>query len=385
MSQQDSTIEQHSLASHGLALKKKITERIEKQGDISFAQYMQMALYQPGLGYYSSGNHKFGESGDFVTAPELGDLFAKCMAKQFQQLITKISSPIILELGAGTGQFCYDCLLELDCLNTLPEKYYILEISADLQARQKQKIATLPDHLQQLVCWIQQPLTEDFNGIIFANEVVDALAVEVFKVEDQHYKQMRVSWDADFKQQWQYFPKLLNSELLKKNLNLQDGYVSEFIPHLADWLTTISQNLSQGVILFVDYGYDSKAYYHPQRNEGTLVCYFQHQANFDYFSNVGIQDITAFVDFTALAQAADDCQLSVDGYTPQAHFLMSLGIQDKLGDSEADYENYYKKTTEMKKLTMPNEMGEKFKVIALSRNCDEELQGFSFSNQLYLL
>ena len=385
MSQQDSTIEQHSLASHSLVLKEKIIEQIEKQGDISFAQYMQMALYQPGLGYYSSGNHKFGKDGDFVTAPELGDLFAKCMAKQFQQLITSISSPIILELGAGTGQFCYDCLLELDYLNTLPEKYYILEVSADLQDRQKQKIATLPEHLQQLVCWIQQPLTENFNGIVFANEVVDALAVEVFKVEEQHYKQMRVGWDDGFTQQWQHFPEPLNSELLEKNLDLQEGYISEFIPHLADWLATISHHLSQGVVLFVDYGYESKAYYHPQRNEGTLVCYFQHQAHFDYFSNVGIQDITAFVDFTALAQAADDCELSVDGYTSQAHFLISLGIQDKLGDSEADYENYYKNTTEMKKLTMPNEMGEKFKVIVFSRNYDEELLGFSFSNQLHLL
>lgn len=385
MPQFDSDLDLHSLALHSDSLKQCIREQIDKQHDISFAQFMQMALYQPGLGYYSSGMYKFGAQGDFVTAPELGSLFAQCMAKQFQQVINAIDSAVILELGAGTGQFCYDCLVELDKLNSLPKKYYILEVSADLKHRQQQKIDLLPVNLQTLVTWIEKPLERTFDGIIFANEVIDALAVEVFKYENNQYLQMRVKWNNGFKQCWGKFSDRLNTEIKDKNLNLSEGYVSEFSPHLTQWLASISKKLNKGTILFVDYGYDKQAYYHPQRNQGTLICYHRHQANFDYLDHVGLQDITAFVDFTALAQAADDCKLSIDGYSTQAHFLLSLGIQEKLGDSENNYKNYYKRTTEMKKLVMPNEMGEKFKVMALSKNFDDELMGFSFSNQLHLL
>ena len=380
MSQLNSDSEQHSLA-----LVHAIRERIKQHNSISFAQFMQMALYQPGLGYYSSGSHKFGKHGDFITAPELGCLFAQCMAQQFQQVLSQVDTPMILELGAGTGQFAYDCLLELEKLNCLPNNYYILEVSADLQQRQKDKIKSLPTHLSSLVEWISQPLTEKFNGVIFANEVIDALAVEVFKVENQHYQQMQVTWDDGFKETWRAMPDNLTRQLEAKELTLSDGYVSEFVPNLSAWLKTITENLQQGVVLLVDYGYERSAYYHPQRNQGTLICFHQHQANFDYFKNVGIQDMTAFVDFTAVAEAADTCGFEVDGYTTQAHFLMSLGIEQKLGDSEGEYTSYYKKTTEMKKLVMPNEMGEKFKVIALSKNFDEGLMGFSFSNQLHLL
>jgi SAM-dependent MidA family methyltransferase len=380
MSQQDSLLKQHSLA-----LQTEIKERIEQQNTISFAEFMQMALYQPGLGYYSSGLQKFGKDGDFVTAPELGNLFAQCMAKQFQQILTDLEPAVILELGAGTGSFCVDCMTALDVLGCLPEKYYILEVSADLQQRQKQKINTLAEHLKQRIQWLSQPPTNDFDGIIFANEVVDALAVEVFKYEHNKFKQMRVYWDQEFKSSWQAMPAQLAQQLSAKNLQLDEGYVSEFIPHLSSWLLTVSKHLRKGMVLMVDYGYERSAYYHPQRDQGTLVCYHQHQANFNYFSRVGIQDMTAFVDFTALAEAADDCGLSVDGYTTQSHFLMSLGIGEILGDCENDYKNYYRNTTEMKKLTLPNEMGEKFKVMALSRGMNPELLGFTFSNQLHLL
>lgn len=380
MSQLNSDLEQHSLA-----LVKIIREIIKKQSSISFAQFMQMALYQPGLGYYSSGSQKFGKDGDFVTAPELGDLFARCMAQQFHQVVSTLSHPVIIELGAGTGQFCFDCLLALEKLKSLPEKYYILEVSADLKQRQKNKVQTLPKQLASLVEWIDKPLEKGFNGVIFANEVIDALAVEVFKYQGTQYQQMRVNWDDGFKESWQPFNSELNAEISNKELELSEGYVSEFVPYLAQWLETITGHLVSGVVLFVDYGYERSAYYHPQRNQGTLVCFAQHQANFNYFENVGLQDMTAFVDFTAVAEAGDSCGFTIDGYATQAHFLMSLAIQDKLGDSENDYKSYYQNTTQMKKLTMPNEMGEKFKVIALSKNFEEELVGFSFTNQLHLL
>jgi len=374
-----------SLKQHSLALTEKIKQRITQYNTISFAEFMNMALYEPGLGYYSSGTQKFGEQGDFVTSPELGDLFAKCLAKQFKQVLSDLESPVIMELGAGTGQFCFDCLQELEQINCLPKKYYILEVSADLQQRQKQKIKSLPQNLIDLVVWIQKPPAENYNGVIFANEVIDALPVEVFKYKNQQFEQLRIGYETSFKKSWTQFSRSLEDEILEKNLDLGEGYESEFIPYLSDWLKTISHGLNKGAVICIDYGYERSSYYHPQRNQGTLVCHFQHQANFDYFENIGIQDITAFVDFTAVAEAADKCALSVDGYTSQSHFLMSLEIQNKLGDSEYDFEDYYKKTTEMKKLTMPNEMGEKFKVMALTKDFDEELIGFTFSNQLHLL
>ncbi|MCB1604616.1 MAG: SAM-dependent methyltransferase, partial [Xanthomonadales bacterium] len=212
-----------------------------------------------------------------------------------------------------------------------------------------------------------------------------ALPVEVFKYSNNQYQQMRVDYKDDFKTLWSEFPQNLYEQLHAKELDLPESYVSEFIPNLSSWLNTISQNLKKGVVLFVDYGYERDAYYHLQRNNGTLVCHHRHKANFDYFENIGLQDITAFVDFTAVAEAADDCGLDVDGYTTQAYFLMSLGIQNLLGDSDDNYSKYYEKTTELKKLTLPSEMGEKFKVIGLSRNFSQELNGFAMMNLLHLL
>ncbi len=179
---------QSDLEQHSLALQKLIKEKISETDSISFAEFMHMVLYQPGYGYYSSGNHKFGKEGDFVTSPELGCLFAKSLANQFSQVIKSLDNPVILELGAGTGLFAYDCLLELETLNVLPEKYYILEVSADLQQRQMHKIQSLPKNLSALVEWISQPLANKFNGIVFANEVVDALPVEVFRYHDNEFQ-----------------------------------------------------------------------------------------------------------------------------------------------------------------------------------------------------
>jgi SAM-dependent MidA family methyltransferase len=381
---QDLTIEQQ-LHQHSLTLQGKIREQIAQNGSISFAQFMQMALYYPGLGYYSSGMKKFGKEGDFITSPELGSLFAQCMAKQFQQVLTTLDHSIILELGAGTGQFCFDCLIELDNQNCLPNKYYILEISADLKQRQKLKIAQLPTHLSQLVEWINQPLETSFSGVIFANEVLDALPVEVFEFNQNKFKQKRIEWEDGFKETWQDFSINLNQQLVDKELMLENGFQSEFIPNLTNWLASITENFEQGLVLFVDYGYERQAYYHSQRNQGTLVCHHQHQANFNYYTNLGLQDITAFVDFTAVAEAADQSDFKIDGFTTQAHLLLSLGVQDLLGDTENEYSKYYEKANEMKKLVMPEEMGEKFKAIALTKNLDTELIGFKFNNQLHLL
>lgn len=378
-------IAKQQLQQHSLTLLEKIREQIQLSGSISFAQFMQMALYYPGLGYYSSGMKKFGKEGDFITSPELGSLFAKCMARQFQQIMMETKDSIILELGAGTGQFCCDCLIELDNLNSLPSKYYVLEISADLKQRQMHKINELPEHLSSIVQWLDQPLEFKFNGVIFANEVLDALPVEVFQFNGNHFKQKRLTWNEGIEESWGSFSENLNQQIQQRELNLEQGYQSEFIPNLENWLYSITENLNSGLVLLVDYGYDRETFYHPQRNQGTLVCHHQHKANFNYLDNLGLQDITAFVDFTAVAEACDDCGLDIDGYTTQAHLLMSLGIHELLGDTESEFSKYYEKANEMKKLVMPEEMGEKFKVIAATKNLDLKLLGFTMNNQLHLL
>ena len=366
-----------------LALIEHMRDQIIRTGPISFHQYMQMALYQPGMGYYSGGLHKIGAEGDFITAPSIGQLFAKTNARQFAEIMKHLDDPVILELGAGLGQFAHDVLLALDEMNLLPQHYYILEVSADLKQQQHDYLNALPEHIHARIQWLDQAPTESFNGIIFANEVIDALPVEIFKFQNQNYQRLLVDWQDGFCESWGNFSPELLQQIENKQLQLDEDYRSEFIPHLHSWLDNISTALNSGCILFVDYGFDRSTYYHPQRNTGTLVCHQRHQAHFNPFIDTGLQDITAFVDFTAVAEAADACGLEVEGYTTQSHYLMSLGIDQWL-DPQQDYAAYYDLGNELKKLVMPDQMGEKFKVMALCRNYSQELSGFE-NNRLHLL
>lgn len=359
------------------ALQHKITSEIKQKGAISFAQFMAMALYEPGLGYYSAGLNKLGEEGDFITAPELGSLFARCHATVFADVLKQLRHPVLLELGAGTGQFCFDVLLALDELQVLPEQYCIVEISADLKQVQQQKLEQLPSHLRDRIQWLDRPPENKFEGILFANEVIDALPVEIFRCHQQKYERLMLSVKNDsLIEQWQVFPESMNALLNDLKLDLPDGYRSEFLPQLDAWVQAITANLKKGMVMLVDYGYGRKTYYHPQRNSGTLVCQRRHQANFNPYQDIGLQDITAFVDFTAVAESLELAGMQVIGYTTQGDFLMDAGINQWLNPDD-DYAEYYKLVSEMKQLVLPEEMGEKFKTIAAVKNIKSTIKGFS--------
>ncbi len=361
------------------ALHHKITSEIKQKGAISFAQFMAMALYEPGLGYYSAGLNKLGKDGDFITAPELGTLFARCHASVFAEVLTGLSSPLLMELGAGTGQFCFDVLPALDNLGVLPEKYCIVEISADLKQVQQQKMKQLPDHISSRVEWLDRPPQEKFEGIIFANEVIDALPVEVFRTADKKYQRLMLAEkNGQLEEQWQLFPDHMAQYLQDLQLQLADGYRSEFLPQLNAWIDSITANLKKGMVMLVDYGYGRRTYYHPERSSGTLVCQRRHQANFNPYQDIGLQDITAFVDFTAVAEALELAGLQVTGYTTQGDFLLDAGINQWLNPDD-DYPDYYKLVSEMKQLVLPEEMGEKFKSIVAVKGLKQSIKGFSNS------
>lgn len=370
---------QHDLWQH-------ITAAIKDNNGLPFVDFMRMALYQPGLGYYSAGLKKFGQAGDFITAVELGSLFAQSLARQFAEVMEQLEQPIILELGAGSGRFCADTLTALDGMDSagrfLPTQYLILEVSADLKHQQQQTISNLPVHLSNRVHWLDEPPGHEFNGVIFANEVLDALPVEVFQFKDDNYQRLTLQLDNDkLVEQWRDFPNDLLAQLTAKNLSLTDNYRSEFIPYLDGWIAGITQHLNQGLVLFIDYGYGRDVYYHPERHTGTLVCHQRHQANFNPYHDVGAQDITAFVDFTAVAEALTSADCDVVGFNNQADLLMGLGVESLLSN-HGDYSEYYARATELKQLMMPTEMGEKFKCMAALKNMDTALSGFR-SNRLY--
>ncbi len=358
------------------SLQHKITAQIKQKGVISFAEFMQMALYEPGLGYYSAGLNKLGAGGDFVTSPEMGYLFARCHASFFAEVLSQLERPTMFELGAGTGRFCVDVLEALDQLDCLPERYLIFEVSADLKQLQQQAVSQLPNHLGRLVSWVDAPPMDPFEGIIFANEVLDALPVEVFQYDKGRYQRLMLADEkGQLTEQWHDFEPEMLQQLQRMDLDLANGYRSEFIPHLSAWLASVVTPLSKGMVLMVDYGFGRRTFFHPQRDTGTLVCHRRHQANFNPYQDIGLQDITAFVDFTAVAEAMDAAGVEVSGFTTQADFLLSSGIEKWL-DPEGDFETYYALANEMKKLVLPDEMGDKFKAIAGLKNLQMELTAF---------
>jgi SAM-dependent MidA family methyltransferase len=364
-------------AAHSARLVEFIRSDIAASGGwISFARYMELALYAPGLGYYSAGSHKLGEAGDFITAPELSPLFGRTLTRQMAEIMAN-STPHILELGAGSGILAVDMLAELESLGSLPERYAILEISAELRERQQELMRKRLPHLLHRVHWLDA-LPEKFSGAIVANEVLDALPVHVVHWRDSAITEHGVvASDNGFRWQEQ---TVSDARLLAaaQNISVPDDYVSEISLAARGLINSLAQSLEQGAMLFIDYGFGAREFYHPQRNRGTLMCHYRHHAHDAPFFLPGLQDITAHVNFSDLTECGIDAGLELMGYTNQAFFLMNCGITKLLQDtSPENLRDYLPLSSQLQKLTSPAEMGELFKVILLGKKMANSWCGFA--------
>ena len=360
-----------------------LKERIDEAGgQLPFDRFMELALYAPGLGYYSAGTRKFGEQGDFITAPEVSSLFARCLARQSRQVLLELGGGDLLEFGAGSGVLAADLLLELQALGSLPEHYYIIDLSADLRARQRALLQQRLPALLDRIIWLSDFPAQHFCGVVIANELLDAMPVHRFKLAQGCVLEQYVAIkEGRLSSSWGVASAPLRhgvAKLLEACGQLPDGYESELNLRAASWLRSLSERIAAGLLLLIDYGYNRSEYYHPQRDRGTLMCHYRHRAHPDWLLHPGLQDITAHVDFTSLAEAGLDAGLEVCGYTTQAYFLMGCGLQQLLAESDPeDVRQHLQLMQEAKRLTLPTEMGERFKVLAMSRGLAAQPMGFS--------
>jgi SAM-dependent MidA family methyltransferase len=349
-------------------------------GSIPFSRYMELCLYTPGLGYYSAGQRKFGPGGDFVTAPEISPLFGRCLANSCTEVLESLQGGDILACGAGSGQLAIDVLGELERQACLPGRYLILERSAELRQRQQQAIQEKLPQLLDRVSWIDALPTAGFRGVMLANEVLDAMAVERFQWDGKAANLFHASCEGDGFQ-WHLQESQDDAtaavESLVSMCQLQPGYISEANILLSAWLQSVAAVMEQGVILLLDYGYPRHEYYHPQRSSGTLMCHYRQRAHDDPFLWPGLQDITAHVDFTAVAEAALAADLEVTGYTTQTYFLLDCGLDNLLQQAgPTDSTHYIQLAQQAKTLILPGEMGERFKCIGLTRGLTTTVPGF---------
>ena len=362
-------------------------EIAKANGWLSFARFMELALYAPGLGYYAAGARKFGADGDFVTAPEISSLFGQCLAQSIAEVLGETGGDV-LELGPGSGKLATDILLALDEMGTLPNHYCLLEVSADLRQRQQEAVASLPPHLSKRAVWLDQ-LPEDFTGVIIANEVLDVLPVHLVTFSSGWIFERGVAVkDGAFI--WQDAPAI-PTELQVTVANIQarhldhmppDGYLTEVAPAVSGLVKSLAQSLKHGAMIFIDYGFRGAEFYHPSRVTGTLMCHYRHFAHTDPFLFPGLQDITAHVDFTAVADAGIAAGMQLAGYTTQAQFLLASGLTDLLASADPrEVAQYLKLTNQLQRLVSPAEMGEFFKVIGFTRG-DATISAFAKARQL---
>ncbi|MBM4182181.1 MAG: SAM-dependent methyltransferase [Betaproteobacteria bacterium] len=348
-------------------------------GWISFARYMELVLYAPGLGYYVGGAAKFGGAGDFVTAPELTPLFGRTLARVAAQALARTGGDL-LELGAGSGRLALDVLLQLERLESLPERYLILEVSPDLRARQRQLLAEQAPHLLPRVAWLDA-LPESLRGVVLGNEVLDALPVHLLHGSAEGVLERGVVW-TEVGLAWAdrpiASPALASAvaELPVVTDRRVGGYLSELNLAAPALVASLADRLECGLLLFLDYGYPRAEYYHPQRHMGTLRAHYRQHALDDPFFLPGLADLTAHVDFSTVARAGQEAGLDLLGYTSQANFLMDAGILELMLEMEPMTPPYLRAASAVQRLLQPSEMGELFKAIALGRGLTAELPGF---------
>ncbi len=382
---------------HSRLLRGRIRDEAAARGGLlPFDRFMELALYAPGLGYYVAGAQKFGRSGDFVTAPELTPLYGRCVAAQCREVLAALSPAYtaggavwggdILELGAGSGALAVQVLLALEEASALPRRYLILEPSPELRTRQRRSLALQAPHLAPLVHWCDR-LPAGLRGCVLANEVVDAMPVHRFCIgacgEPQ---ELFVRWAGEGFEEVAadpVSPGLAAAVRALQGLGLacEPGYVSEINLRLGPWMGALAAALARGMLLIVDYGYAQDQYYRAERRTGTLLCHYRHRAGNDPYGLVGLADITAHVDFTALAHAGTSAGMRLAGYTTQAHFLIGCGIEAILSQL-ADGPDAMDALLAAKQLLLPGAMGERFQVIALDKGMDQgpapAWTGFSF-------
>ena len=365
-----------SSLAHSEKVEAYIREAIDAAGGaIGFAEFMHHALYAPGLGYYAAGSAKFGAAGDFVTAPEISPLFSRVVSRQVAGVLDSLDDPggrNVFEFGAGTGSLASEMLLALQDRECLPARYYILEVSADLRSRQEELLRSRVPEAFDRVSWLNG-LPTDFSGVVIANELLDAFPVERFTKRDGEVLRDIVAW-TDGRFTWR-------NELAQENLRLAvasiesdigetlpDGYTSEISLAMPSWIGDLSASLKRGCVLLFDYGVSRHEYYAADRSDGWLRCHFQHHAHSNPLVYPGIQDLTAWVDFSAVAAAAVEAGMQVAGYLPQGQFLMLGGLQDEISDfAGLTTAAQMELSGQIKVLTMPGEMGENVKCLALSK------------------
>jgi SAM-dependent MidA family methyltransferase len=368
-----------------------IADEIAKAaGWISFECFMDLALYAPGLGYYRAGARKFGGSGDFTTAPEISSLFGACIAQQCAEIFGEVVSGSILEVGAGTGRLAVDTLTRLETLGRLPEEYFILEVSADLRERQHDLVRECIPHLLPRVRWLNVPPDDPFDGVILANEVLDALPVARFRWHESECEELGVAvsnglfmWSAR-----PAGPEMTEtcSQLAAAAGGWEGGYVSEYCPRLGAWTRSVVRCLRKGAVLWFDYGLPRPQYYLPERQDGTLICHFRQRAHENPFIHPGLQDISAWVDFTALAEACSAARCELAGFTTQAYFLAGLGIDREMRFLAGENDGRFARlANQAKRLMLPGDMGERFKAMAWTRGVRRELSGFALQDLRHAL
>ena len=370
------------------ALKRRIVDDIDAAGGwIGFDRFMDLALYAPAMGYYSGGARKFGAAGDFVTAPEISSAFASTVAAQAAQIMAA-SAMQLIEVGAGSGRLAADLLLELKSRGALPERYAIIELSGELRERQRATITERAPQLIDRVVWLDA-LPERFDGLVLANELLDAMPVQLavwgHDDDEQTIFERGVSVQCG---EFAWLDRPASGRLLERAQQLGEelsadaplppGYLSEIGLAASDWTASWASLIGRGALLLIDYGFPRHEYYHPQRSSGTLMCHYRHHAHGEPFFLPGLQDITAHVDFTAIVEAGFDAGLEFLGYTTQATFLLNCGLTDVLSRIPADdLARYLPQSQAAQKLISPAEMGELFKVVALGKGIAEPLLGFA--------
>lgn len=355
---------------------------VRRGGRIPFRDFMQLALYAPGLGYYVAGSRKLGAGGDFVTAPEISPLFSACLAQTIAPALRGLPQANILEIGAGSGIMAAGILRYLSAAGQAPAHYYILELSGDLRERQARTIRRHAPECLATVVWLDA-LPAGLSAVVLGNEVLDAMPVNIVTKQNAAWHEQYVAWQED-RLVWQA-GEISDTRLAERMLAIEEkfgapfaeGYTTEINLLAEDWLAGLGRTLRQGLVLLFDYGFPRHEFYHPQRSSGTLMCHYRHHAHADPFFHPGLQDITAHVDFTAMAEAAWNSGFRIEGYTNQGNFLIGSGLTELCQQqSVEELQPQMVLANQIKKLTLPHEMGELFKVLGLSKQLEVSLPGF---------